>query len=210
MSGHAPHEQQLSGAAPARVLPAQVILVLVVAVLGILIGRASAAQQDGAVKRPTAPAATSTRAGAVVSAIGYLSALRWDVLVDEARRERTIARYATPDAASQLDADLAAPAELLRAAVTRPPVLARSAVLGYRVDRFEADRATVSVWGMALFGTGTYEPVTQWSTSRVELVWSSNRWLVAGVRSNGGPSPDSSLRALARAQRTFREVRHAP
>jgi hypothetical protein len=52
--------------------------------------------------------------------------------------------------------------------------------------------------------------VTQWSTSRIELVWRSRRWLVAAVRSRGGPSSESSVRRLASTVRQFREVRHVP
>ncbi len=187
----------------------EVVALVLVAVVGVAIGRASAASQE--VAQPTRPSvAEPTRASAVSAATSYLSALRWDVLVDAGRRRRTIGRLATPEAAPALDAELAAPAEALRAAVTRGPVVARSSVLGYRIDDFAADRAVVSIWGMALFATGVYQPTTQWSTSRIELVWSADRWLVAGVRSRGGPSPDSRLALLVRVQRTFRELRHAP
>src|SRR4051794_18137365 len=98
--------------------------------------------------------AAARRAGAdeaVAAALGYLDALRWDVLVDDARRRRVIERLATPEAAPRLDAALAAPAEALRAVVTDPPVVARTSPLGYRVDRIADGRAVVSIWGFALF-----------------------------------------------------------
>jgi hypothetical protein len=94
--------------------------------------------------------------------------------------------------------------------VTRPPIVARSAVLGYRVNQQDDERASVRIWGMALFGSGAYSPTTQWSTSDIELVWSQGRWLVDGVRSDGGPSPASGVRALARASRNLEEVRCGP
>jgi hypothetical protein len=156
----------------------------------------------------SSPAPTAD--GAVTAALEYLAALRWDVLVDETRRKRIIDRRAAPQAAPELDAQLAAPSEALRAAVTDGPVIARTAVLGYRVDRFERRQATVSIWGMALFGSGAYRPATQWSTSRVRLVWRRSRWLIDGLKSHGGPAPDFPLRTLVRAGRRFRELRHVP
>ena len=58
--------------------------------------------------------------------------------------------------------------------------------------------------------TAIYGPVTQWSTSRIDLTWHSGQWLVTGVRSHGGPSTDSSLQRLASTVRRFREVRYVP
>jgi hypothetical protein len=187
------------------------VAVVIAALLGLLIGRVSAAPPDRPERESrAAPTAKPTRQGAVVAALAYLDALRWDVLVDDERRRRAIERRATAEAAPQLDAELAAPAEALRAAVTRAPVVARTAVLGYRIERFAGERASVRVWGMALFGSGAYAPTTQWSTSELQLVWSAPRWLVTGIRSRGGPSPDSTIRTLARTTRALRELRHAP
>jgi hypothetical protein len=179
------------------------------AIAGTLIGRATVSAADG-VHPPRTSRAAPTRQAAALAAIGYLRALRWDVLVEDARRRRAIEERATAQGAPQLDAELAAPAEALRGAVSRPPIVARSAVLGYRVDRQDNERASVRVWGMALFGSGSYSPTTQWSTSDIALVWADGRWLVEDVRSVGGPSPGSGVRTLARASRNLREVRCAP
>lgn len=188
---------------------ARIAGLVTVAILGFLFGRASAAPRSNAQSDAVAET-RPTRAGAVAAATQYLAALRWNVLVDDQRRLRVIERHAVPEAASQLDAELAVLAEGLRAAVTRPPVVARSTVLGYRVGSFSERRAVVAVWGMALFGTGAYQPTTQWSTSTLELTWSRDRWLVAAVTSRGGPSPGSRVGTLASAARRFREVRHVP
>jgi hypothetical protein len=158
--------------------------------------------------RPVAPKVESER-GAVQAAIAYLGALGWKVITDDVRRRDVIARRATPEAVQPLDAQLAEPAAAVRA-VAELPVIARRAVLGYRVDAFSGSQATVSIWGMALFATGVYDATTQWSTSRISLVWSSGRWLVSDVKSTGGPSPDTPLRALAAADRGFKELRHVP
>lgn len=184
-----------------------VTLVVVAAALGVVIGRATTEPP----KNRTADATRKpTREGAVVAATTYLDAIDWYVIVDGERRRRTIERFTTPAAARRLDAELAAGADALRGALTEGPVAARAAILGYRVDQFRTRRAVVSVWGMALFGTGVYGPTTQWSTSRIELVWSGGRWLVASVRSRGGPSPDSPVGRLAAAVNTFGEVHSVP
>ena len=158
---------------------------------------------------PTPTAEVATERGAVEAAIAYLDALGWQVVTDDARRRDVIARRATPDAVESLDGELAGPAAAVRA-VAEAPVIARRAVLGYRVDAFKDSKATVSIWGMVLFATGIYDATTQWSTSRIELVWSSGRWLVSDVKSTGGPSPDTPLQDLATADRAFKELRHVP
>lgn len=183
------------------------IAIAVAGILGALIA--------GSGDRPTQVVDTRSPAGptertAVIAALAYLEALRWDVLIDDERRLETISSHTTEDVAEELDAELAAPAEALRAAVSEGPVVARRAVLGYRLERFNDVEASVSVWGVALFATGVYDPTTQWSTSRIDLVWSTDRWLVRDVRSEGGPSPDSRLSVLVKAARDYRELSDAP
>jgi hypothetical protein len=192
-----------------RRLPVGVVVVAA-ALLGILIGRASVSNADRPAQASETQSESPSRRTAALAAIDYLAALRWEVLVDNARRRRAIETRATPPAAPQLEAELVAPAEALRGALSRPPVVARTAVLGYRVRRIDELQASVRIWGMALFGTGAFEPTTQWSTSDVALVWSGRRWLVNGVKSHGGPTPSTPVRALARATRDLREVRHVP
>ena len=70
--------------------------------------------------------------------------------------------------------------------------------------------ASIAVWGFALFGSSAYRPTTQWSTSRVRLEWRGARWLITGVRSQGGPAPDFPLRELVRADRRYREPAYVP
>ncbi len=185
--------------------------VILIAAAGLAIGRQTAephAAPAAPVKGAVAP--HPTKAGAVAAALDYLDALRWDVLVDDRRRRAAIAKRATSDTASEIDAELASAVEPLRGAVTVPPVVARPAVLGYRVDRYEGSKVSISVWGFVLFATGAYEPTTQWATSRIDLAWEAGRWLVESVTSHGGPSPESGVEELAAAAGRFREVRRAP
>jgi hypothetical protein len=193
-----------------RFLVVGVAAVAVAAVVGILIGRTSVSSADRPTRLSQRSSDAPTRRSAALAAIDYLHSLRWDVLVDATQRRRAIEAQATPQAAPKLEAELVAPAQALRAVISRPPIVARTAVLGYRVKRLDDSRASVRIWGMALFGTGAYEPTTQWSTSDVALVWSGRRWLVGGVESHGGPTASTPVRALARATRDLHEVRHVP
>ena len=188
----------------------QVGAIVAVAVVGALIGRASASVADPEHRKATSAESSPTSRSAAVAAIGFLDALRWNVVINETERRRVLSIHATPRAADELDSQLVAAAAGLSEAVAEPPVVARTAVLGYRVLHADGQRASVRVWGFALFGTGSYEPATQWSTSEVELVWSDDRWLVDGIESRGGPSPSSGVHALARRARGLREVRDVP
>jgi hypothetical protein len=136
--------------------------------------------------------------------------LRWDVLVDDQRRLAAVEKFAAPEVAAELDEDLAKHVEPIRAAVAAPPVVARRALLGTHVNRFDPPDASVSLWGLAVFATGSYGPVTQWSTSRLDLEWRDSRWRVTGVSSEAGPSPESSLNRLAQADGQFEEVSRVP
>lgn len=118
-------------------------------------------------------------------------------------------KYASAGSADNLEAELLATVQPVRAATSVNPVVARRALIGIRIDRFAPPSATVSLWGFALFATGAYGPATQWSTSRLDLIWERDQWRVAEVTSRGGPSPESSLRELASADASFEEVRHA-
>jgi hypothetical protein len=94
--------------------------------------------------------------------------------------------------------------------VATAPVVVRRAFLGYRVARFTARLAAVSVWGMALFGSGAYEPVSQWATSTLDLVWQDRTWKVAAIRNRPGPSPQWSIAELAPGVASFEEYGHVP
>ncbi len=103
--------------------------------VGLVIGGVTAlafAPQPELQEPVSAPKAPTER-GAVMAAIAYLDALGWKVVTDDARRREAIARHATPDAVDPLDAELAEPAAAVRA-VAESPVIARRAVLGYRLD----------------------------------------------------------------------------
>jgi hypothetical protein len=163
-----------------------------------------------AAAEPSSRRSPRTRDGAVVVATSFLDALRWTVLVDDRRRMAVVRRFAAAGAGPTLDAGVSQGIADVRQAVAVTPVVVRPAFLGYRVDRFAARGASVSVWGMALFGSGAYEPVSQWATSSLDLVWERGTWKVASIRNRPGPSPRWSVSELARPVASFAEYRHVP
>ena len=190
----------------------RLLAVIATAVVALLAAVAAAGPGDRHARdAAVAPAANEpTAKTAVAAAIGYLAALRWEVLVDPRARRRAIAQHATAASVAKLVRQLEPAAEGLRAVTRRGPVVARTAILGYRIRSAEPTRVTVRIWGMVLFGTRTYRPTTQWSTSDIELVLQDERWLVEDVTSRGGPSPDDWLQPLVTRTRGLEEVRHVP
>ena len=184
---------------------------------GAFTSRSTAPSGDGTVAersvthlRAAAPSAKPTTAGAVSAATAFLGALRWRVLVDDERRRAEIRRFGATGATRALENVVSRGIEDVRRAVRAAPVVVRPVPIGYRVDRFSPPRAAVSVWGVALFGSGTYEPVSQWATSTIDLVWQRDAWKVAAMRNRGGPSPRWSIEELADGAASFDEYRHVP
>lgn len=132
------------------------------------------------------------------------------MLIDDRRRHATVQRFASTGAAPALEAVVSRGIDDVRDAVRSAPIVARPVPIGYRVDRFAPPRAVVSVWGLAIFGTGAYEPVSQWATTTVDLVWQHGAWKVAAMRNRGGPSPRWSIEELAHDASSFEEFRHVP
>jgi hypothetical protein len=200
---------------------AAVVLAVTLFTFGSIVGRSMApsdhsdhitARWPEARARAQLPALQSrrSRAGAVAVATAFLDALRWTVLVDDRRRMAVVRRFAAAGAGTTVDAGVSQGIADVRQAVAATPVVVRPAFLGYRVGRFTARRASVSIWGMALFGSGAYEPVSQWATSSLDLAWQRGTWKVASIQNRPGPSPQWSISELARPVVSFEEYRHVP
>jgi hypothetical protein len=146
----------------------------------------------------------------VAAATAFLDSMPWRVLISDERRRDVIRRLAVGTAQERLDGYLAQGVGDVRRVVRAAPVVARPVTIGYRVERFSGRRATVSVWGLALFGSAAYEPVSQWATSTLKLVWQRDAWKVAAIRNRSGPSPRWSIEELAAETASFRRYRHVP
>jgi hypothetical protein len=205
--------QTLTGAAPSpvrRVVPWG-LGILVVLAIGIVIGtrlgspgssddvgtgRAApstrAAQAPG---RHAIPSGAHTRAGAVAAAARSITAFAGHVLLEPARLRTVVARIAGGASRARLteafeEASAQTRAKLGADSVPRPVVVLRAVPLGYRIEHYSPDRATVAVWYVGIVGSGaTVQPQQSWRTQTVSLVWEDGDWKVSSFASSVGPTP---------------------
>ena len=182
--------------------------------LGIAIGGRIASPQRASLPSPTATADTSsnsaparrhtqqltqrTRSGAIAAAARSITAFDGTVLLQPMRLQAVVSRMASRAARPQLLALFAQASAQTRAklgadSVPRPVIVLRSVPVGYRVDSFSGDRATVSVWYVGIVGSGaTVQPQQSWRTQVVSLVWEAGVWKVRSFASSPGPTPPLS------------------
>jgi hypothetical protein len=201
------HERRARGLVLAAALGALTLLTI-----GIVIGSRFASTQATAVATPAAlsdaedadpprPATRSTartRAGAVRAAALSITAFDGEVLLEPARLRALVSRIASRTARPQLIAAFSEASAQTRAklgadTVPRPVIVLRSVPVGYRVEHFSPDEATISVWYVGIVGSGaTVQPQQSWRTQLVELVWQSGTWKVRSFASSQGPTPPLS------------------
>jgi hypothetical protein len=182
----------------------------VAAVLVAVIGLRQATADRSASSRSAAPSAAPNRDSAVAAATNFLLSIDLDVLLDDRRRNRVLARFGAPTALRELRRMYAAEKRRVSASYRERPRFARAALVGYRVDEFAQSDARVSIWAATVGGSGSFAPVTGWSTTTVTLVWKTGSWKVSDVRDEPGPSPDWPIETLASEGRRFQEYRYAP
>jgi len=79
-------------------------------------------------------------------------------------------------------------------------IVLRSVRVGYRVERFSRDQATVAIWYVGIVGSGaTVQPQQSWRTQLVSLVWEDGAWKVSSFASSPGPTPPLSTSDIAQA-----------
>ncbi len=136
-----------------------------------------------------------TRDGAAAAATAYIGALDGPAILDEPRLHKTLASIT---AAESLDGLVRAYEQAARhtrerlgvATSPEPVVILRTVPVGYRIDRFTPDAATVSLWRVGIVGSGaTVKPQQTWRTETVSLIWERETWKVASFRSSPGPTP---------------------
>jgi len=217
-----------------------VIAVVAALLVGLLIGRLTAGGDgDGGKSSPNGRAGsdpgparsvdgvpvgyTRTRVGAVAAATNYLTVLSSDAVLNNGRRDAAIRVMATSAfAPTFLKQTAAANTQLERgplgAGLRRgAPTVFQAGQLGYRVDSYSADAATVSIWNVALIGNATtVAPQVAWQTNTFQLRWAGD-WKLAGYRGEDGPTPaiprgSASTPAAGFVQRadTFKGFRYAP
>ena len=152
-----------------------------------------------ATPRPAAVASpTPTRTGAVAAAAHAITAFNGDVLLQPSRLPQVVARVASAESRVQLTAAFEQASAQTRAklgagTVPAPVIVLRSVPVGYRLEHFSSNRATVAVWYVGIVGSGaTVQPQQSWRTEVVSLIWENGSWKVSAFRSTDGPTPPLS------------------
>lgn len=133
--------------------------------------------------------------GAARAAARALSSLADPTLLADPRARRaTVARIAPQNYGTELgplfDRTYNYLDEVLGAPARRGEVVLQMTPIGYRIEAFSGNRASVAVWQMTLLGTSKRVPIAAWSTSRTELIWMDGRWRVERFGSDSpGPVP---------------------
>jgi hypothetical protein len=165
-----------------------------------------AAVDDAADARPLRPGAAAsarTSAGAVRAAARAITAFNGDVLLEPMRLRVVVSLMASRASRPQLlaafgEASTQTRAKLGADTVPTPVIVLRSIPVGYRVERFSSDAATVSVWYLGIVGSGaTLQPQQSWRTQVVSLVWEAGAWKVSSFASSPGPTPPLSSGEVA-------------
>ncbi|HKE99393.1 MAG TPA: hypothetical protein VKG45_10740 [Actinomycetes bacterium] len=164
-----------------------------------------------------------TRAGAIAAATNYVAVLSDERSLDAGWRDQAIQIIAAPDAAAALRRSAATNATLLSRVLRLPAkpdgvaVLLRVIPVGARVERYDENSATVSIWQTSLGGSTNGAPVQQaWGTTRVTLRWVGDDWKQVSASTAVGPTPlaDDALPTAASEliakTRDFEEYRYAP
>jgi hypothetical protein len=166
-------------------------------------------------RAPDSPFAR-TPEGAAAAAAAYVSALSGPALLDRAAVSRTLAAIVSTGSRDELIGAYQTAAGRVREQLavenaSDPSVVLRAASAGYRVDGFQRNAATVSVWRVGIVGSGASVPLRQsWRTETVSLVWEDGTWKIDAVRSSPGPTPplagtSTEAAELAAAVSTFEE-----
>lgn len=160
--------------------------------------RARAANAKGSLAvgaPPPRSAMNRSRVGAASAAAFAVTAFSGDVLLDQGRLQAKVDRIAARGARASLLEAFSRGSEQVRQqlgsnAVPKPVVILRAFALGYRVESYSSEDATVAIWNVGVVGSGaTGLPRQSWGTERVSLVWERDAWRVAAFANEQGPTP---------------------
>jgi hypothetical protein len=168
-----------------------------------------------------------SRQGAVAAAANYTRVLTSELILDKASRHKAIDTLAAPEARARLQRTLDQEVSLLRkslgmtAADDGTQVLLRATPVGWRVEEYSGDAATVAVWMTSVGGSvsGARGPVPireAWGTTTVKLRWVDGDWKQVEHTSSDGPvpiadvSPPTAAADLVGQANEFKEFTYAP
>jgi hypothetical protein len=151
-----------------------------------------AAQAPG---RHAPPRMPRTRAGAVAAAARSITAFAGDILLEPAHLRAVVSRIASSASRPRLieafeEASAQTRSKLGADTVPRPVILLRAVPVGYRVENYSPEQATITVWYVGIVGSGaTVQPQQSWRTQTVSLLWEDGAWKVSSYASTAGPTP---------------------
>lgn len=190
------------------------LAVLVVLAVGVAIGRASsrATPAEGSSSDAAPPGPTRlvegipvgydrSAVGAVAAAANYTVVLGGKDNMDPAYGDRVYPVFTLPVVTNELlqrSRDFAGTLDDPAARVGDPELVLRTAPMGYRLDAYSDDEATVTVWAVAAgAGTKVLPLATAWGTERLTLRWSEGDWRISAIERESGPTPVDGVPASA-------------
>jgi hypothetical protein len=162
--------------------------------------------------RDRAAGSPRTESGAVAAATEFIGVLDGRSLLDGPRLRALIRAAAAPSISDRLlaaygQASAEARRRLGLGTVPAPVVIIRGASVGYRVETFSPDAATVSVWRVGIIGSGaSVQPEQSWRTETVSVVWSAGGWKIGALASRPGPTPPLAARFISTPVELFASV----
>ena len=134
-----------------------------------------------------------TLEGSVAAATEYVAALGGPIILDPVAVRATLMEIASSQSRESLASAYESAADQARERLGisgARAVVVRTTAVGYRVDGFHPDAATVSIWRVGIVGGGpATDPRQSWRTETLSLVWEDDTWKVDAVRSLPGPTP---------------------
>jgi hypothetical protein len=147
-----------------------------------------------------------TREGAIAAASAYVTTGQPLLDLDPLSAERAVRRLAASAHADRFATETLEQLRSARAALAegRGPIVYRQAVVAYRVDAFDPDRARVSIWNVGvLTRDGVAPPQAAWATSTFDLVWEEGDWRIWAEAVVPGPAPILNNSAAPATTRQF-------
>jgi hypothetical protein len=166
--------------------------------------------------------------GAVAAAANYATVLSSTLILDRSKRRAAIEALAAPEALARQQRAWDQAVVLLRkglgvtdGAAQDGTVLLRAVPVGWRLEEYTGNRATVAIWVTsvlgALGGSPDGVPVREaWGTTTVELRWVDGDWKLLDTTNTDGPrpiadsaTPTAASQLIPEAQQ-FKEFTYAP
>jgi hypothetical protein len=169
-----------------------------------------------------------SRQGAVAAAANYATVLSSELILDRSKRRAAIEALAAPETLARQQRAWDQAAALLSKGLgvgdggrQDGTVLLRAVPVGWRLEEYTGDRATVAIWVTSVGGTFTGSPNDvpvreAWGTTTVELRWVGGDWKQLKATNTDGPVPiadsatPTAASQLVPEANNFKEFTYAP